>query len=430
MSRSLVALGTERAALELLKSLIAIPSAHTDSTTIHERIASEFADLGCRVRLVSVDHRRLTSDPEFSPPLDPPEGGVVNVVGEWGRQPPSLLLFAHLDTEPASVHPGWTGDPLEPTLRDGRVYGLGAADDKAGLAAMIGAVRALRELGLEEEVGLSLAAVCAKQGGSLGTLPVIRSLSGVRAAIYCHPPETGAGIAQLKVGSRGILTAELIVTGLTPHPAEIGTPASIDPNAGVNAIEIMAALVRRLVQRSEGLHDVAVSVNRIDGGIEAPTVADRCTAEVTVWFADRTVGDVEAWLRRVIGEYGDPWLHSHPAEVRLRGLRANPAATRSDDRLVSVLATEIAEVHGTDASLYAGHVASDIRFPMRCLDAPSVGFGPLAGNFYGPDEWVDVASFLEAIEVLVRSVIAYQEAQTPDPATSHTVHSAKGQAHD
>ena len=55
-----------------------------------------------------------------------------------------------------------------------------------------------------------------------------------------------------------------------------------------------------------------------------------------------------------------------------------------------------------DVETYDWHSASDIRFPMRCLDVPAVGFGATAGQFYGPNEWVDLASLHDSTAVVAR----------------------------
>src|SRR4051812_45691355 len=62
-----------------------------------------------------------------------------SVFAEYGSSGPTVLLYAHYDVQPA---PGWGSDPFLPEVRDGRLYGRGAADDKSGIAAHLAALRA------------------------------------------------------------------------------------------------------------------------------------------------------------------------------------------------------------------------------------------------------------------------------------------------
>ena len=91
----------------------------------------------------------------------------------------------------------------------------------------------------------------------------------------------------------------------------------------------------------------------------------------------------------------------------LFGVRSNPAEVPSGHPLVNLTARAIRAETGADPRAYPAHVASDIRFPIRCLGAATAGFGALAGNFYGPDEWVDAEDMHRDTRALIRIVSAW-----------------------
>jgi acetylornithine deacetylase/succinyl-diaminopimelate desuccinylase-like protein len=119
--------------LEDLTRLVRIPTisadpAHADDV---EQAAAQVAVLAREAGAGAVDVLRA-------------DGGAPAVVASWPAPPgaPTVLLYAHLDVQPTGPAEEWTSPPFEPTERDGRLYGRGAADDKAGVAMHLAVLRA------------------------------------------------------------------------------------------------------------------------------------------------------------------------------------------------------------------------------------------------------------------------------------------------
>ena len=139
-----------------LEALVRIPSISADPE--HDGDVGESADaVAALMEAAGLEHVRQAAV-DGSPPC---------VIGEWLHAPdaPTILLYAHHDVQPPGYEERWSGDPFEPWERDGRLYGRGTADDKAGIMTHIAAVRAwLRTAGAlpcnvkvmvegEEEIG-------------------------------------------------------------------------------------------------------------------------------------------------------------------------------------------------------------------------------------------------------------------------------------
>jgi acetylornithine deacetylase len=387
--------------LDVLGRLVACPSATDAGSDLAEVLAPLLEELGLVPERLPCAPEAWRDHPDYSPPEAPPraphDGLLARAREEAG--PPGLLLFAHTDTEP--VHPARAGDPLRLAVVDGRASGLGVADDKAGVVAILAALRALRLAGARPARPPVVLLAPGKQGGALGTLPGVLAAGDVAAAVYCHPAESGHGLAHLKVASRGIARLRVEVPGATPPPLEERTPVSADPRRGRNPLTRAARITSAVAAWDDGEERIW-AVLRAEGGGAPFEVPSTFLLEVACWFTAGTPEDVLAAFRdRVAALDAGPWERDHPVRADLVGLRAGPA-TCAGSAFARRVAGAVAAVAGAPPEPYGWHSASDIRFPLRCLGVPAVGLGPLAGGFYGPGEWVDVASLHATVEVLAR----------------------------
>ncbi len=267
--------------LQLLRELIAEPSENPPG---HEG--------ACARLLASFLERRGVACHLVE--LAPDRPNLYATVGTCG---PTLVLCGHLDTVPAGD--GWTLDPFSGDVTDGHVYGRGACDMKAGLAAMAAALLALKRSGVPLHGSVALHAVIDEEVSS----------AGARRGALEHPGNwvivTEPSGAQVLATGNGQLNLEIVFHGTAVH--------SSHPEDGRNAIHDAAAFIclvedeaRRLATTPlAGIGPATYSVGLVKGGRGGSTVANRC--ELTL---DRRVlpsEDLEAaenQVRDLLGRLG------------------------------------------------------------------------------------------------------------------------------
>lgn len=232
------------------------------------RTAAEFprirADLESLVRIPSVsapafDPQHLedsaTAVAELFRGAGLPEVEIVRVTGPDGRAgapavlahrpappgAPTVLLYAHHDVQPPGDPAGWTSPAFEPTERDGRLYGRGAADDKAGIMAHVGA---LRVLGEELGVGVTVFSEGEEEVGSptfRTFLETYRDRLAADVIVVADSSNWKVGVPGLTTSLRGLVdcTVELSVLDHAVHSGMFGGPV-------LDALTLMSRLVATL----------------------------------------------------------------------------------------------------------------------------------------------------------------------------------------
>ena len=391
--------------MQLVSDLVAVRSHSGESASDAQRIVQEWLARSAFRAEVSEDvPSRLSDHPEFMPPSPAGDGPFVNVVGvpEQGRAVP-LGIFSHIDTEP--VYDGWTTDPYAVSASEGRLYGLGTADDKGGVAAMLVAAAALSEAGDPLPTVMSLHG---KGGGSRGSLPVFERFArhGQRfdAVLYTHPAETGRGLVDIKHEVQGALDLTLTVTGWRGAPLELGSPESAPFDTGGDALGAIQGALGHLRATTFAPH--LMNVGQLESGDRVGAVPEAATARIRVLFTgDATwrelIADAQEQLADFVASLPVPEGRTYAATLEQQGLATNFGAVPWDSRSCRDLREAIASVTGTAPRSYRNHYAGDIRFPIRLLGAPTFGIGSLGGNFYGPNEWVDADDLVRLTAVII-----------------------------
>jgi len=330
----------------------------------------------------------------------------------------SVIFFAHPDGEAFQPQHGWSHDPFAGQVDAGRIHGWGVADDLAGVATMVEAVRVLRGAGLRPKGDVILASTPSKRHAR-GVHALLHGGVAADAAVYLHPAESGIGMREVKALAPGQLVFRVILSGTQPPTQEPGHTAFA--HLAVNPVDLVPPVVAALrtldARRGARVHHpvlhqaIGRSTNLLIGDIRAlgdgrasrvpPAVQLSCALAFPPGekLAD-VQAEVEAALRGAAD--GDDALRAHPPEIIwVSGVTG--AEVGQDHPLWAATSEAVRLGAGTMPAINPLHTSSDIRNPMVQSGIPCVGLGPLCGDLTqngGRDEWVDVADYRRGVAVI------------------------------
>ncbi len=179
----------------------------------------------------------------------PTPSGALGQPAVLARRParhgrPTVLLYAHHDVQPPGDDAGWDSPPYEPTLRGERLYGRGAADDKAGVVAHVAAVRALLEADPDPEVGLAVFIEGEEEYGSRSFSALLerhRELLAADVIVVADSDNWSVDTPSLTIALRGNVTFSLTVSTLA-HASHSGMLGGAVPDAMLATIALLATL--------------------------------------------------------------------------------------------------------------------------------------------------------------------------------------------
>jgi succinyl-diaminopimelate desuccinylase len=343
----------------------------------------------------------------------------VNVVGSrrgtgGGR---TVHLNGHLDVVPAGD--GWTMDPFGGEIRDGRIWGRGSCDMKAGIAAALYAAEALRRAGVATRGTIELSGTVDEESGGFAGVAFLAE-QGIIAkgrTDYVIIPEP-LNVDRICLGHRGVYWFEVTTRGRTAHGSMPFLGTSAIDHMGLVLEEMRTRLQPALAQRTTAMPVVppgaaraTLNVNALDGGqtvdgIQTPCVADRCRAIFDRRFlleegfeAART--EIKALLDRVAGR-------TSGFRYDLRDLMVvQPVQAPADSPLVESLRRNIGAVLGREATLVASPGTYDQKHVARIAGVDNcVAYGPgILDLAHQPDEWCSVDDLVSATRVLALTLL-------------------------
>ncbi len=327
-------------------------------------------------------------------------GEVDNLWATHGKGGPLLVFLGHTDVVPTGPVGQWASDPFEPAVRDGRLYGRGAADMKGSVAAMAVALESFVAAHPDHRGRVALLLTSDEEGPT--------NLDGVRRVAE-HFRATGERIDWcvvgepsskerlgdlIRVGRRGSLSGTLVVHGIQGHVAY--------PEKARNPIHAFAPALAELAAESwdDGNQDfppTSFQVSNLNAGTGATNVIPGAlTALINFRYSTASrAEDLRARTEAILDKHGLEWQ----IEWSLSG---EPFLTPPGGAVREAVVAVCRELCGITPEESTGGGTSDGRF-IAPLGADVVELGPVNATIHKVDECVDVAD-LEKLPSLYLAV--------------------------
>jgi succinyl-diaminopimelate desuccinylase len=342
----------------------------------------------------------------------------VNVVGSRRGGPgPVVHLNGHIDVVPAGG--GWTVDPFGGLVRDGKIYGRGVCDMKAGIAASVFAAEAIARAGVTLPGTIEISGTVDEESGGFAGVAYLAETGRIKKGRtdFVIIPEP-LNVDRICIGHRGVYWFEVTARGRIGHGSM--------PFLGVNAIDGMGRLLQAvrdvlmpaLAARKTavpvvppGARHATININGIDGGqpvdgIQTPCIADLCRAVFDRRFLieegfDAARQEVAELVAKVAAD-------AHGVRFDVRDLMVvHPTRTPDDSPVIAALDRSIRSVLGRPAELIASPGTYDHKHVARIAGIPHcVAYGPGELELaHQPDEYCRIDDLVNATKVLALSTL-------------------------
>ena len=391
------------AEIEFLSELGRYPSTRGNEQSAQDFMARELAARGLDVDRWRIDLSDIANLPGFSPVIGNYDD-AVNVVGihrSAARKGRSLILNGHIDVVPEGPLDMWSTRPFEPSIDGDWMHGRGVGDMKAGLAANLFALDALRHLGFAPAADVFFQSVVEEECTGNGALACLQRGYAADAALIPEPFAEELVTAQL-----GVLWFQVHLRGMPTHVAYAGSGS----NAIEAAIPLIAALHEmearwNLPDRRHGAycdydHALNLNVGKIRGGDWPSSVPAWCIFDVRMGlFPGQDIDAAKREIEEVLitAAQTHPFLRNNAPEIVYHGFQAEGYALSEDAgaaarAAIDALETAHCAVTGQNLNKLAITATTDARFFGLYGDTPALVYGPKAEAIHGFNERVDLDS--------------------------------------
>jgi acetylornithine deacetylase len=376
---------------------VAIPSVGGSAAevAVQRWCAKRLAALGGEVDVWKFDLPKLQATVGY-PGEEVVRNEALGCVATFGATTPGLIFAGHTDVVPAGDVRLWSSNPWRLQQDGDRFVGRGSCDMKGGLAAVFGALAALRTMGTTMP-SVAVHCVCGEEDGGLGTFGTLERGHGGEACVLAEPTERRAVTA-----NAGSLTFHLEVPGRAAH----GSVRTRGVSAVEAAVPLFTALRELEARRNRDVDplvshlDLAypLSIGVVRAGDWASTVPDLLIAEGRYGVRiGESVEHARRELEAAISQacVADPWLSEHPAKVTWPGGVFAPGRLADGHPLFTAVQAACADAAEWKVEATAAPYGSDLRL-YAGAGIPTLQLGPgEVAAAHSADEWVPLEDLVD-----------------------------------
>lgn len=307
--------------------------------------------------------------------------GYKMLVCEIGKGPKTLIFNGHVDVV--------SGKQVlfTPFEKEGKLYGRGAADMKAGVAAMMCAAAELNKHPMNTKIYLQI--VSDEEIGGFNCSKFLTEQGYKGDFVICaEPTQLGVGLQ-----AKGILQLSIEVSGKSAHGSR--------PWEGVNAIEKAYHLYEEILnlpfskERTDFYPSPSINLAKIQGGDAFNKVPDTCMMDFDIRFLPTQTKEE---IINQIQSITDGKLH-----VKMTG---EPVRTQLESEYMSSLLPIIKKYTKQEAHVFGQHGSADTRF-FSAFNIPAIEFGPSGANWHGDQEYVILESVTTYKKMLIDFALTF-----------------------
>ncbi len=379
--------------VHFLAELVKFPSRRGQEAPLQDWFARQMAARHYAVDRYTLADIPLADHPKAAPMIEVDPAQSVQVVATHRCSKPtgrSLILQGHIDVVPEGPTEMWTYPPFSAVIKDGWMYGRGAHDMKAGVAAMVFAMDALRTAGYEPAADVHVQTVTEEESTGNGALSTL--IRGYRADAALIPEPTGGTITRSHTGT---LWFRIKVRGVPVHVAV----AQSGSNAILSAMHLVQALQEHTKQLNlaarehpyyRGIQDpIKFNPGIIRGGDWASSTPAWCEIDCRIGLLPGSdVAASRAAVESVVkaAAVTDNFLANNPPEVLWHGFLADGYVLQEGSEAEAVLAAAHQQVFGAAMEERRTTAVNDTRYYGLYYGMPGLCYGPKGEGAHAFDE--------------------------------------------